>query len=146
MAFQFRGSPHIHIFVWILNTPTLNENSIYDYANFLDSAVWGNSRPDQKDSYLYQLIKIFQIHWHPEACRKYKNMKCPFEFGRFFTKKNIFAKPLQNILSQVKKFEIRNKWNNILWEEKKYIDSNLDPINKSFSMISQCKKFFQALK
>ena len=36
-------------------------------------------------------------------------MKCPFEFGRFFTKKNIFAKPLQNILSQVKKFEILNK-------------------------------------
>ena len=37
-----------------------------------------------------------------------------FKRGSFFTEKNIVAEPLQNTLSQFKKFEILNKRSNIL--------------------------------
>ena len=53
-------------------------------------------------------------------------MKCRFKFGHFSTEKAIFVKPLQNKLSQVKKFEILNKRCNILCKVKNYIDINLD--------------------
>ena len=37
-----------------------------------------------------------------------------FKRGSLFTEKNIVAEPLQNTLSQFKKFEILNKRSNIL--------------------------------
>ena len=39
VEFQFRGSLHIHSFLWVLNAPTLAENKINEYVEFLDSAV-----------------------------------------------------------------------------------------------------------
>ena len=39
---QFRGSRHIHSFLGIPNAPTLNENPINEYSDFLDSVVCGN--------------------------------------------------------------------------------------------------------
>lgn len=62
----------------------------------------------------YQLVKTFQIHCHSTICRKYKNRKFRFKFGRFFTDKTIIAIPLQKKLSQVQKFNILNKISNIL--------------------------------
>ena len=111
MEFQFRGLPHTHSFLWI--PPALNETSINEYVDFLDSVVCGNLPSEQEDFHLYQLVKIFQICPHSKTGRKYKNMKCRFKFGRFFTEKEIVAKPLQNMLSQVEKLEILNKRSNI---------------------------------
>ena len=64
---------------------------------------------EEGDPHLYQLVKIFQIHCHSKVCRKYKNSKCRFNFGRFFTDKNIIAIPLQDTLNQVDKFGILSK-------------------------------------
>ena len=48
------------------------------------SVVWGNVSPEQDHSYLYRLVKTFQIHFHSKACCKYKNMKNCFKFSFFF--------------------------------------------------------------
>ena len=78
--------------------------------------------------------KTFQIHCPSKPCRKYKNSKCRFKFGRFFTDKTIISIPLQHTLNQVDKFGILSKRNNILGQVKKYIDNNnLDPNSRSFS-------------
>ena len=82
---------------------------------------------------MYQLVKTFQIDCHSNTCRKYKNSKCRFKFGRFFPDKTITAIPLQHTLNQVDKFGILSKRNYILGQVKKYIDNNLDPNSKSFS-------------
>ena len=78
--------------------------------------------------------KTFQIHCHSQPCPKYKNSKCRFTFGRFFTDKTIISIPLQHTLNQVDKFGILSKRNKILGQVKKYIDNNnLDPNSRSFS-------------
>ena len=87
VEFQFRGSPNIHSFLWVLNAPTLAENTINEYVEFLDSVVCGNLPSEEGDPHLYQLIKIFQIHCHSETCHKYKNSKCCFKFGLFLLTK-----------------------------------------------------------
>ena len=130
---QFRGSLQIHSFHWVLNALTLAENTINKYVEFLDSVVCGNVRSEEGDPYLHQLDKTIQIHCISKACDKYKNSKCRFSFGRFFTDKIIVAVPLQHTLNQVEKFGILSKRNNILGQIKKYIENNLNPNSKSFS-------------
>ena len=82
--FQFRGSPHIHSFLWVTNGPTLTEKTINEYLEVLGSGVCGH------------LVKTFQIHFHSKTCRKCNNSKCRFKFGGFFTDKTIIATPLQH--------------------------------------------------
>ena len=53
VEFQFRGSPHIHSFLWVLNAPTLAENTINEYVEFLDSVVCGNLPSKEGDPHLY---------------------------------------------------------------------------------------------
>ena len=89
--FQFRGSTHIHSFLWALNAPTIAKTTINEYVEFLDAAVCGNLPSEEGDPHLYQLVKIFQIHCHSKTCRKYKNCKYRFKFGRFFANKTIIA-------------------------------------------------------
>ena len=109
VEFQFRGLPHIHSFLWIPNESTLNENSINEHDGFLDSVVRGNVPSKQKNCHLHQLVMTFQIHYHSKTFGKYTNIKFHFKFHCFFTEKIIVPKPLQNILSQIEKFEIVNK-------------------------------------
>ena len=104
VKFQFRGSPHIHSFFWVLNAPTLAENTLNEYVEILDSVVCGNLPSEDVDPHLHQMVKTFQIHCHSKPCRKYKNSICRFKFGRFFADKNIIAIPLQHTLKQVDKF------------------------------------------
>ena len=99
VEFQFRGSPNIHSFLWVLNAPTLAENTINEYVEFLDSVVCGNLPSEEGDPHLYQLIKTFQIYCHSKTCSKYKNSKRCFKFGRFFTDKTIITVPLQHTLN-----------------------------------------------
>ena len=97
--FQFRGSKHIHSFLWALNAPTLAKTTINEYVEFLDSVVCGNLPSEEGDPHLYQLIKTFQIYCHSKTCSKYKNSKRCFKFGRFFTDKTIITVPLQHTLN-----------------------------------------------
>ena len=58
-------------------------NTVNEYVEFLDSVVCGNFPSEEGDPHLYQLVKTFQFHCHPKTCRKCKNSKCRFKFGRF---------------------------------------------------------------
>ena len=51
--------------------------------------------PDpNNDPALLELVKTYQIHCHSKTCRKYRNEKCRFRFGKFFTNKTIIAQSL----------------------------------------------------
>ena len=53
VEFQFRDSLHIHSFLWVLNAPTLAENTINEYVEFLDSVVCENLSSEEGDPHLY---------------------------------------------------------------------------------------------
>ena len=139
VEFQFRGSLHIHSFLWVLNAPTLEENKINKYVEFLDSAVCG--KLPSEFNHLDQLVKTFQTHCLSKTCRKYKNSKCCFEW-RFFTDKTIIAIPLQRTLNQVDKFGILSKGISILVKLKSTLITTLIQIPEVFLMICQFRKFF----
>ena len=68
VEFQQRGSPHIHMLVWIENAPTLETNSEREIVQFVDKYLTRNT-DNEKTANLVGL----QSHKHSKTCRKREN-------------------------------------------------------------------------
>ena len=71
------------------------------------------------------------MHSHSKSCRRYKNERCRYHFGKFYTNHNIISLPLQQDLPEDQKNSILNERERTLTTVKQYIDSNLDPRRKT---------------
>ena len=76
VEFQFRGSPNIHAFLWLADTPTLTAENADQYIDFIDSVVRADLPDPSTEPKLYELVANYQIHSHSNSCRKYKNIPC----------------------------------------------------------------------
>ena len=59
IEFQVRRSPHIHCFIWILNTPVLNDNSLAEYVSFVDKTVHAYLPNKNENPNLHELVKLY---------------------------------------------------------------------------------------
>ena len=84
--FQLQGSPHIHLFLWILDAPVLHKNNINEYVRFADSIVKTFAPNEVTDPELFQLVTTYQVHSHSRFCPKYKKGKCRYHFGKISMK------------------------------------------------------------
>ena len=81
IEFQNRGSPHLHIFIWILEKPDLTTSEGRDgFASFVDKYVSLCMSDDDTD--LRQLVLKYQIHKHTSTCLKGKRQTCRLKFPR----------------------------------------------------------------
>ena len=112
IQFQMRGSPHLHALIWTSDCPKLTHDTKEAYIHFIDEHVQACPPDQNQDPELHELVKTYQKHSHSKTCRKYKNMKCRFDFGHFFTNKIIVAEPLSDDLDpEVKTSTIDRKKN-----------------------------------
>ena len=81
VEFQYRGSPHIHSFIWILNALKLNDDTIDEYIEFLDALIQTYLPEEAMYPELYSLVKTYQVDKHSKSCRKYKNVSCRYGYG-----------------------------------------------------------------
>ena len=89
--------------------------------------------PDEdSEATLCELVKNYQLHRYSKTCQKYRNGKCRFDFGRFFTERTIVAKPLSDSLTELEKAEIMLARSTILNKVKSYTDSELTPVKRNF--------------
>ena len=132
VEFQVRGSPHIHSFIWILNAPKLTKLTLKEYKQWLDNIVRADLPNSLEEPELYNLVKMYQIHHHSKTCRKYRNEKCRFHFGKFFTDHTIIAEPIPDNISDEEKNNLLEGRNKILRKVKHYIDTELNPSKKNF--------------
>ena len=65
VEFQQRGSPHIHMLVWVENAPTLETKSEEEIIEFVDGYLTCSS-DNEKTANLINL----QSHKHSRTCRK----------------------------------------------------------------------------
>ena len=143
VEFQVRGSPHIHSFIGIENAPKLTAGKI-DML-WVDSIISAKLSDIDNDPQLHDLVKIYQIHRHSKTCRKYRNDKCRFHFGRYFTDRTIIAKPLVQSLSDLEKQTILTERKLLLTPVSEYInnkprktnslDTSRDDYNEPLSII-----------
>ena len=81
---------------------------------------------------MFELVKTYQIHHHSKTCKKYRNKKCRFHFGNFFTTRTIIVQPLEDCVPEdIKRVKMHYK-NTILKKVKNYIDSKLNLSKKNF--------------
>ena len=82
------------------------------------------------NQYCLNLLKRAKYIIIQRLARKYRNKKCRFHFGKFFTTRSIIAQPLKDFVPDyIKRAEMKYR-NTILKEVKYYIDNELNPKKK----------------
>ena len=59
VEFQFRGSPHIHSFLWVVNAPILTKETKQEYIQFIDQIVKANIPGPEENHKLHKLVKTY---------------------------------------------------------------------------------------
>ena len=77
IEFQSRGSPHLHMLIWVENHPSLETP---EGLKVVDKVI--TCRMPPADSPLHKLVKDCQIHQHRPTCHKNGNIRCRFRFPR----------------------------------------------------------------
>ena len=127
VEFQVRGSPHIHSFLWVLGAPKLTKETKDEYIRYADQVIKANLPDPEHDFDLFNLVRTYQIHSHSRSCRKYKNVECRYNFGKFFTDHTIILESLPEELKDFEREKTLLERDRILNKVKEYIDSNLNP-------------------
>ena len=81
---------------------------------------------------LFKLVKTFQVHRHSKTCRRYRNDKCRFIFGKLFTDRTIVAEPLPEDMPEEIKNQVLKNRSDLLSKVKRYIDTELNPSKNNF--------------
>ncbi|KXJ13769.1 ATP-dependent DNA helicase PIF1 [Exaiptasia diaphana] len=132
IEFQMRGSPHLHALIWTSDCPKLNTDNKQAYIDFIDKHVHAHLPDENEDPQLHELVKTYQKHSHSKTCRKYKNIRCRFNFGQFFTNRTIVAEPLSNDINEHIKSSTLEKRKEILTLVKGKIDDVLNPSKPTY--------------
>ena len=98
VEFQQRGSPHIHMLVWIENAPTLESNSEGEIVHFVDKYLTCNT-DNEKTANLVGL----QSHKHSKTCRKKGKPICRFGFPLPPLPRTMLLYPLEEDVDKYKK-------------------------------------------
>lgn len=78
VEFQSRGSPHLHLFFWVGNAPSLYNSHACELSAFINSTI-STTIPDERQYLaLHKLVKRLQIHSHRPTCQRQN--KCRFSF------------------------------------------------------------------
>ena len=72
--FQVRGSPHIHLLVWVIGASILSTTSEDEYVAFINNIIKCELPNPQERPQIFELVRIYQTHSHSRSCRKYKNI------------------------------------------------------------------------
>ena len=133
IEFQMRGSPHLHALIWTSDCPELTHDTKQAYIHFIDEHVQACLPDQSQDPELHEFVKTYEKHSHSKTCRKYKNIKCRFNFGHFFTNKTIVAETLSDDLNPEKKTSTIDRQKEILRLVKEKIDEVLNPSKANYN-------------
>ena len=105
VEFQMRGSPHIHMLLWIKDAPKLEDGNEEDVVNFIDQHVTCARGEDD-------LIGR-QDHAHSRTCRKNGKNVCRFNFPQPPLSETIILEPLPEEMPEKDKVAHRKNWEKV---------------------------------
>lgn len=74
VEFQQRGSPNVHMLIWVENAPIFEVDSVEDITTFIDRHT-----TCAKNEQISQLVN-YQTHRHARTCKKTEKNICRFNF------------------------------------------------------------------
>ena len=88
VEFQNRGSPHIHMFLWVSDLPIdINEQSIPVIISYINKTICSTIPDEYDDPELHALVKRLQTHHHSPYCSKSNRYSCRFGLPKQSIKK-----------------------------------------------------------
>ena len=145
VEFQMRGSPHLHALIWTSDCPELKPGNEDMYIRYIDKHVKATLPDKENDAEMFELVSTFQRHCHSRSCRKYKNIPCRYNFGKYFTEETIIAKPISDDVSDEEKRAVLDRRSAILAVVKFKINEILDPSKSSFDENTQMEDILRDL-
>ena len=119
----------------------MTKDNIGVYVAFIDSVVKSYVPDPIENSDLLKLVTTYQVHSHSKSCRKYKNEKWHYDFGKLFTDHTIISISLDSNLSEDVRNNILNEEDKILGNVKEYVDNNLKP--KKHNILNHLKENYE---
>ena len=80
----------------------------------MDNIICADLPDPNKDTKLWNLVSVYQIHRDSKTCRKYRNEKYRFYIGKYFTSHTVIVKPLPNDTPDELKVKVMEKRKKIL--------------------------------
>ena len=77
VEYQQRGSPHIHMLIWLENAPTFGKDPDFDIGSFTDKMITCE-KPNENPELLALVNR--QVHRHSHTCRKKSKNVCRFNY------------------------------------------------------------------
>ncbi|XP_062615034.1 uncharacterized protein LOC134276764 [Saccostrea cucullata] len=96
VEFQQRGSPHVHMIVWIENAPKYLENDNKEIVEFVDSYL--KCERNTEDN-----LTELQVHKHSQTCKKKGKAVCRFGFPLPPLQATMILEPLDSDIDKYKK-------------------------------------------
>ena len=92
VEYQQRGSPHIHMLIWLENAPQFSKDSDADVTSYIDNII-----TCQKPTDNHELLKLVnrQVHRHSHTCRKNTKSECRFNYPQPPMKQTKILYPLR---------------------------------------------------
>ena len=130
VEFQHRGSPHIHMLMWIETAPKYGESSVEEITQFIDKFVSCSLDVDEDLAQFDQ----FQTHKHSKSCRKNGKPICRFGFPLPSMSHTVILEPLEGDVWHSKKVyeEIQNQKK--IANEKEGLDLSYEDFLNSFNI------------
>ncbi|XP_061178430.1 uncharacterized protein LOC133187077 [Saccostrea echinata] len=94
--FQQRGSPHIHMIVWIQNAPKYHENNEQEIVTYVDSYLKCEKNEDN-------VLTDLQVHKHSQTCKTRGKAVCRFGFPLPPLEETLILEPLECDVDKYKK-------------------------------------------
>ena len=111
VEYQQRGSPHIHMLIWLEDAPVYGHDEDEDVTSFIDKIITCE-RPSN-DQELGLLVNR-QIHRHCQTCCKQsKKAECRFNFPQPPMKSTSILYPLGNDMSETEIRKHKEIWQDI---------------------------------
>lgn len=103
VEFQNRGSPHLHIFIWVMNFKPLKQLSYEEIVSFIDKHISTTIPLEQDNDLLRNLVLKLQKHSHTQTCQL-KHKTCRFGFPHSACSSTRLITMLENVDEQRGKF------------------------------------------
>ena len=107
VEYQQRGSPHIHMLIWLEQASTFGHDDDDVVTSFIDKIIMCK-KPDN-DAELAHLVNR-QIHRHCQTCRKKSKAECRFNFPQPPMKLSKILYPLGSDISEGEIRKYKDTW------------------------------------
>ena len=111
VEYQQRGSPHIHMLIWLEDAPVFGVTDDKDIISFIDQIITCQ-KPDD-DPELVDLVNR-QMHKHSHTCRKKSKRACRFNYPQPPMRSTMILHPLEDTFSEPDIKRLKQQWKDIM--------------------------------